>query len=44
MTHSSSLATQHYFIEQENMLKDMDFCHLQEIYLTSVENSYWIQD
>ena len=22
--------------EQEKMLKDMDFCHLQEIYLTNI--------
>ena len=26
--------------EQENILKDMDFCHLRE----NIENSYWIQD
>ena len=30
------------YIEQrmKNMLKDMDFCHLQEIYLTNIENNY----
>ena len=26
------------------MLKDMNFCHLQEIFLTNLENKYWIQD
>ena len=26
--------------EQENMLKDMDFCHFQE----NIESNYWIQD
>ena len=24
---------------QESMLKDMDFCHLQEIYVTNTENN-----
>ena len=24
------------------MLKDIDFYHLQEIYLTNIEKSYWI--
>ena len=28
--------------EQENMSKDMDFYHLQEIYGTSIETNYWI--
>ena len=28
--------------EQENILKNMDFCYLQEIFLTNIENSYWI--
>ena len=26
------------------MLKDMDFYHLREIFLTNVENNYWIQN
>ena len=30
--------------EQENMLKDMDFCHLREVFLTNIENNYWIHD
>ena len=25
------------------MLKDMDFYHLQEIFLKNIENSYWTQ-
>ena len=28
--------------ERENRSKDMDFDHLQEIYVTSIENNYWI--
>ena len=26
--------------EHENMLKDMNFCHLQQ----NIKNNYWIQD
>ena len=35
----------HYSIEPRkgNMLKDMDFRHLQEILLANIENNYWIQ-
>ena len=28
--------------EQENILKNMDFCYFEEIFLTNIENSYWI--
>ena len=27
---------------RENMLKDMEFYRLQEIFLTNIENNYWI--
>ena len=39
MTHSSSLAMQHYSIEviTRNMLKDMDFCHSREIWNTATK-------
>ena len=30
--------------EREIMLKDMDFCHLLETYLTNIKINYWIQD
>ena len=32
----------HYNPKQENMLKDMDFCHLLEIHLRNMEKNYWI--
>ena len=28
--------------EQDSMLKDMDFCHLEEIYLTNTKENYWV--
>ena len=28
--------------EQENILKNMDFGYFEEIFLTNIENSYWI--
>ena len=28
--------------EQGNMSRDMDFYHLQKMYLTNMENNYWI--
>ena len=28
----------------KNMLKDIDFCHLQEMYQTNLEKKYWILD
>ena len=32
-----------YSIEQNTRkFKDMDFCHLEEIYLTDMENNHWI--
>ena len=41
---SSSLATFCYSINQkpEHMSKEMDFYHSPEIYLTNMENYYWI--
>ena len=35
-----------YSVEQKikNMLKDIDFCYLQEISLTNIKKNYWIQD
>ena len=37
MALSSSLATCRYFIEPRTMLKDMNFCHSGETYLTNSE-------
>ena len=28
----------------KNMLKNTDFCHLQEISVTNIKSNYWIQD
>ena len=45
MTRPSSLAMQRYSIEPRtrklmNMLKDIGFCHLPEIFLINIENNY----
>ena len=38
--HLTLLINKWHVQQRKNILKDKDYCHLQESYLTNIENSY----